>query len=162
MLATKLLIAFLSCVAGTLFGLALSKRLTRRRRYFEELISLINLLESDLRFKQENISILLDASTAHSVSKVRTNALEFIAYAGGGGALSVTKHDLTRREFAVVAEFFQSLGTLDLSTQLFVFDNYRTKLKEFYEAADRAERAMGKSYVKLGFLMGLAAGIMLL
>ena len=132
----KLTLLFMMTVTGTLIGVGLSKRLTGRRRYFEELISLINTLISDFKF---------------------------IAYASGDAKeLRLPRQELTEREYNFVTELFSALGTYDLDTQVFVLDNYKLKAEEFYATAKEQECRYGRTYVKLGFLFGLAAGIILL
>lgn len=156
----KLSLLFMLTVTGTLIGVGLSKRLTGRRRYFEELISLINALISDFKFKQSSVSMLLSSFKAVTVKPVVD---EFISYAAGDvKELRLPRQELTEREHNFVTEMFSALGTYDLDTQVFVLDNYKLKAEEFYAAAKEQERRYGKTYVKLGFLFGLAAGIVLL
>ena len=126
----KLFLLFSVTVLGTVSGLFFSKKLTRRRRYFEELILLINSLISDFRFKQSSVCDLLSSFTGNEIKP-------------------------TVNEFSV-------LGTYDLDTQVFVLDNYKLKAEEFYAAAKDKEERYGKTTVKLGFLLGLAVGIVLL
>lgn len=156
----KLTLLFMMTVTGTLIGVGLSKRLTGRRRYFEELISLINTLISDFKFKQCSVGILLSNFKA---AAVKPAVDEFIAYASGDvKELRLPRQELTEREYNFVTELFSALGTYDLDTQVFVLDNYKLKAEEFYATAKEQECRYGRTYVKLGFLFGLAAGIILL
>lgn len=156
----KLFLLFSLTALGTVTGLFFSKKLTRRRRYFEELILLINNLISDFRFKQSSVCDLLSSFEA---AEVKPTVNEFIRYVRGEDKeLKISKLDLSEREYVFVKEMFSVLGTYDLETQVFVLDNYRLKAEEFYAAAKDKEARYGKTIVKLGFLLGLAAGIVLL
>ena len=145
----KLTLLFMMTVTGTLIGVGLSKRLTGRRRYFEELISLINTLISDFKFKQSSVGILLSNFKA---AAVKPAVDEFIAYASGDvKELRLPRQELTEREYNFVTELFSALGTYDLDTQVFVLDNYKLKAEEFYATAKEQECRYGRTYVKLGF-----------
>ncbi len=159
-MTVKLTLMFMSAVVGTFIGLILSKRLTRRRRYFEEMISLINTLIGDFRFKQNSVTSLLKSFSA---DETKSTVEEFIAYVDSSGSeLKLSKQDLTKREHNVVYEMFSALGTYDLDTQVFMLDSYKKKFEEFYGAAKDSEERYGKVYVKLGFLFGLGLGLVLL
>ena len=54
---------------------------------------------------------------------------------------------------------FSVLGTYDLETQVFVLDNYKAKLSEFYTAAREKESRYAATAIKLGLLIALAAGV---
>lgn len=156
----KLTLLFMLTIAGTVIGLIPSKRLTRRRRYFEELISFINMLIGDFKFRQNSVAELVGSFES---AELKPTLNEFTAYASGvGDKLELTRRDLSEREFIVVKEMFSALGTYDLDTQVFMLDNYKQKAEEFYAAAKEKELKYGKTYVKLGLLFGLAAGLILL
>lgn len=159
-MTVKLTLMFMSAVVGTFIGLMLTKRLTRRRKYFEELILLVNTLIGDFRFKQNSVSSILKSFSADAI---KSTVAEFTAFADGAEReLKLSRQDLTKREYNVVYEIFSALGTYDLDTQVFMLDSYKTKLNEFYEAAKDTESRYGKVYVKLGFLFGLGLGLILL
>ena len=160
LMTIKLFLLFSLTVLGTVSGLFFSKKLTRRRRYFEELILLINSLISDFRFKQSSVCDLLSSFTGN---EIKPTVNEFIRYAKGEDReLKLSKQELSEREYGFVKEMFSVLGTYDLDTQVFVLDNYKLKAEEFYAAAKDKEERYGKTTVKLGFLLGLAVGIVLL
>lgn len=156
----KFFIVFLSATAGTFIGLIFSNRMTRRRKFFEELISFTNSLASDLKFKQSMISEIISVQIKNYSGKLKDLLDEYVFYLKNGGDLKLSKFDMSQREYSTVVEFFTSIGTLDLDTQLFVFENHKTKFSEYYKASEKQEKNFGKTAVKLGFLGGLAVGIM--
>lgn len=159
-MTVKLTLMFMSAVVGTFIGLILTKRLTRRRKYFEELILLVNTLIGDFRFKQNSVSSILKNFSADAT---KSTVAEFTTFADGAEhELKLSRQDMTKREYNVVYEMFSALGTYDLDTQVFMLDTYKTKLNEFYEAAKDMEARYGKVYIKLGFLFGLGLGLVLL
>lgn len=147
-------------VLGTVAGLTYSKRLAFRRRYFEETISLINSISGDIRFRQSSVSTLISDCEYRAI-KPAVDA--FLRYASGEmQILKIPKQELTVREHNVIYEMFSVLGTYDLETQMFVLDNYKIKINEFYVAAKEKESKYAATAVKLGLLIGLAAGIVVL
>lgn len=148
----------LCCGAGALVGVLASRRLSARRRYFEETIALINSLIGDFRFRQTNISELL---SSFGGKQIRGTLNEFVAYASGKTpTLKLSRGVLTEREHKYVTEMFSALGTYDLDTQVFMLDGFKLKAEEFYAAARDKEARQGGVCVKLGALLGAAVGIM--
>ena len=92
----KLFLLFSVTVLGTVSGLFFSKKLTRRRRYFEELILLINSLISDFKLKQSSVCDLLSSFTGN---EIKPTVNEFIRYAKGEDKeLKLSKQELSERD----------------------------------------------------------------
>lgn len=157
-MAAKIALLVSAAIAGGFIGLAVSRRMSERRKYFEELICLINSLISDFRFRQTTVAELVGAYKGKATER---NLGEFAAYAAGEkDALELSRGCLTAREHAFVSELFSEIGTYDLDTQVFVLDNYKQKADEFYSAAREREKKYGAAAVKLGLLAGAAVGLM--
>lgn len=156
----NILFSILFGVVGALIGMYFSNRLARRRCYFEGMIMLVNDFSSDIRFRQTNLSDIL---SSQSNSAIKNNVSEFASFVDGKTEkLLITRGDLTRREYEAVKAFFSDLGTYDLSTQIIVLENHKQKFNEFYEAARKKEKEQAGMSVKLGFMLGLAIGIMVM
>lgn len=156
----KLALVSAFAILGTVAGRTYSRRLSLRRRYFEEMISLINSVTGDIKFRQ---SPLVELVTESEYKAIKPAIDAFVSYVSGKTAsLQLPKQELADREYVVVNEMFSALGTYDLTTQVFVLDNYKTKLTEFYLAAKEKENRYSATAVKLGLLIGLAAGVVVI
>ncbi len=156
----KLTLISAFAILGMVAGRAYSKRLTARRRYFEEMILLVNSITGDIKFRQSPVAELV-TECEYKAIKPATDA--FVRYAAGETKpLKLPKQELTDREYSVINEMFSALGTYDLETQVFVLDNYKAKLSEFYSAAREKESRYAATAIKLGLLIGLAAGVVAL
>lgn len=153
----KLTLIAVFAILGTVAGRAYSKRLTVRRRYFEEMISLINSIIGDIKFRQSPVAELVAEG---EYKAIKPASVAFVRYVSGEmKSLKIPKQELTDREYSVINEMFSVLGTYDLETQVFVLDNYKAKLSEFYTAAREKESRYAATAIKLGLLIGLAAGV---
>ncbi len=155
----KILLLILLTAAGGFGGVCVGKRSVRRRQYFEQIITLINSLISDFSFRQSNVCEILRSMELPALS---VHIEEFCAYASGGNELKLSRLDLKDREYSSVYELFSALGTYDLTTQVYVLENYKTKMNEFYVECREKEKKSASTCVKLGALLGLACGVMIL
>ena len=156
-----ILVTFAFAVLGAVVGNQIHKKYKARRLYFQQLLSLINLLISDFSFRQSKLkSVIIDfEKTAGVEMKIHCN--EFINSINGD-KLSLSKLLLTSEEHLTVEKFFTALGTLDLDTQLGQLNAYKDKFNEYYQTSKAGEEKYGKPSVKLGFLLGLGCGILIL
>lgn len=157
---TKLLIVFFAAISGIMAGLALSKRIALRERFFDELVRVIDRLISDIKFSQAKIEVIIGeyVSSSHNLSKNLAEYKQFL----DGGELKLSRGVLTKREYRLVNEFFERLGALDLDTQIKELENRKAGFSEILEGAKTKNKKYGKALVKLGFLSGLLIGILLL
>ena len=156
-------ILLIACtLLGGVVGWLISQRKIRKRKYFEQLVYLLNAIACDIRFKQPQLLRLLDETTPKT-SNLRVNVEEFISYAEGKNAeLTLSKQDLNEREFTFICELFSTLGRYDLATQLDMLSALRAKAEEFYSVAQREEKMKSVPAMKLGLLAGLLLGILLM
>lgn len=156
-----ILVAFTFAVLGAVVGNQICKKYTSRRLYFQDLLSLINLLISDFSFRQSKLkSVILDFEKSAS-EQMKVHCNEFIKCISGD-ELSLSKLRLTSEEHLTVEKFFTALGTLDLDTQLGQLNAYKDKFNEYYLSCKASEERYGKPSVKLGLLLGLGCGILIL
>ncbi len=158
----KTFVMVLCTVVGGAIGWQISARTVRKRRYFEELIYLINSLVCDISFKQTSLAQLISEKTLESVV-IKQNVDEFLRYATGENKrLKISKRDLNESEYIFINELFSALGRYDLNTQVYVLEGYRRKAEEFYSEAKRMEDKRSKPAKKLGILVGMTVGILFL
>ena len=163
-MGVKSIIVLCCIVAGTCAGKTVGSALTAKRLYFEELEKLARTLCGDFRFRRTPICELLsEQSDGIKSVTLKKNVTEFIAYAsGGGGDLKLGVVGFSAREKRVIYDFFVSLGRYDLETQTFVLSGISEKLGEFVASAAEVEKRWAGLAVKLGFLTGACAGILIL
>ena len=160
-MTTKLLMVALSMVAGTMGGLILSKRLSRRAEYFDALLNLNNLIISEVKFRKSTTKAILSEFVKTSNSPLNSTLNEYIL-CGDISKLTISKGVLTKAEAAEIKKFLLSLGTADSVTQIFELENYKVKFIQMKEAAFEKRKKYGGMYVKLGFLLGIAIGIIII
>ncbi len=158
MLALLLMFAF--SFLGYLIGNRLALRLSDKRRYFEELISLIERLNGDFRFRQSSVCELINKQKFKS-ELLNRNLSEFCAFAQGETAtLNLCSSNLNESERKCVFEMFSALGRYDLDTQLIILQDFKDKIEGFYQKAVVQENKMSGAYRKIGALCGLMIGIL--
>ena len=74
----------------------------------------------------------------------------------------LTKGVLKQAEIPEVQGFLSSLGSLDSDTQIFELEVYKEKFSAASAAAAEKSDKLSAMYIKLGFFLGLALGIVLL
>lgn len=158
---TKLLIIFLCITAATMVGFSLSKKCKQREKYFEEILLLINTLICDMKFRKDSLKILLSGFCAEKNNKLKVNILEYIDYIDSKKELNLSKGNLSVSEFENIKTFFTCLGTSDADTQIYELENYKQRFSDYYTLAKEKNTKYGGLYIKLGFLIGLAIGIIL-
>ena len=159
-MSTSLFMVFMACVAGVMGGLVLSNRTRNRERYFAELLNLMDRLISDISFLQQPVDQILKMFECKSVH-LSKNISEYLDFTQGCD-FSFSGTVLTKREAEIIKDFFDRLGTLDLNSQLNELSAKRSLFAQFHAAAEKRNNSFGKAYIKLGFLAGLAVGILLI
>lgn len=159
-MAIKFVLILAFVALGTTVGVAYSGRLTSRRRYFEEIVALINSISGDIKFRQATVATIVSEGEYKAI-KPTTDA--FVRYVTNESKdLKIPRQELSEREYTVIVELFSALGTYDLDTQLFVLDNYKAKINEFYASAKDKENKYAATAIKLGVLIGLGVGVVVL
>ena len=160
-LITRLFIAAVSSVAGSLGGLFFSKRLKARAEYYDALIRFINHILSEVRFRKNPIKAIVQDFMNIGETPLTKNLSEYSSAADPKNP-ALSRGVLKPAEAGEIKLFLSSLGTLDSETQVFELDAYKEKFSlHARKTADRREK-FSSMYVKLGFFAGLAAGILIL
>ena len=156
----KLMLMLMAAAAGTMIGLACYKRGAEREKYFNDIVALAVSMICDIRFTQKDIVTLVNNFEPTS-SVMKCHIAEF----GQGiatGKIVLSRHGLKESEFAAVNDLFLNLGRFDSETQIFQLEGARDKLKLCGERVAERNKKYGKIQIKLGFMIGLAVGILLL
>ena len=148
-------------------GLFFSKRSAGRVRYFAGLVELIDELKRNLMFRKDKLVVFLDGITPESKLLVR-HIDKFKLYVtgqaegGGDGKSGFDKGFLKDSELAAVQKFFFGLGAGDSATELEALQSHKDYFSGIYAKHKANNDRLGSAYTKLGFLAGLAAGILLI
>ncbi len=163
-MGVKFALAACLAVAGGCLGKYAVSSIKERRRYLDDLVGLASALSADVTFRRTHLSELLRDYTKTSTSELLAkNVEEFLAYAsGGGGDLALTSTRLNGDEKRAAREFFTSLGKYDSATQSKVIDGEREKLEVLARKAAEQDGKWSSLAVKLGFLFGACAGVLVM
>jgi len=143
---------------GAMAGLYFSKRLTKRANYFDSLMELLNLFMSEMKFKKTTTKQVLAEFQDRGKTPLNININEYID-CNDFSSLKLSKGILTDSERNEVKKFFLSLGTSDSHTQIFELENFRERFSQMQNQAQEKRKKYGSMSIKLGFLAGLAVGI---
>jgi len=146
---------------GAVVGLYFSKRLQRRAAYFDALMDLINLFLSEMKFKKTTTKQVLTEFRDRAKTPLNTNLTEYIDCTDFSN-LKLSKGGLTISERAEVNKFLLSLGTSDSHTQIFELENFKEKFSQMQNIAQEKRKKYAPMCIKLGFLAGLAIGIIII
>lgn len=158
-----MLIAIILCVVGGAIGWTYSQRLVKRRKYFEQLSELLVLLSADVGFAQSDVATLLKRYRSDCGTELSRNLDEYLRFVGGETPEpDISRHLLTDSEFIFIKAFFSALGRYDLFTQLRLLERDKMRADEFLARSRERETRQASSAIKLGALLGLMVGIVIL
>jgi len=158
---TRFLIAASLSAAGAMGGLFFSKRLKTKADYYVALIDFINHTLTQIKFRKDPIKKIIQNFVNLGDSPLNKNLLEYIE-ADTPQLLLLSKGILKAGEIEEVKQFLVSLGTLDSVTQICELEAYKEKFSQSVVIANEKKRVFSGMYVKLGFLAGLALGIIII
>ena len=157
----RFLIIAISMALGAVVGLYFSKRLTRRAAYFDALMDLVNLFLSEMKFRKTTTKQVVAEFRDNSKTPLNTNLTEYINCTDFSN-LKLSKGLLTENERIDVKKFLLSLGTSDSHTQIFELENFKDRFLQMQNTAQEKRKKYASLYIKLGFLAGLALGIIII
>lgn len=157
-LSTKLLLVALSSAAGLFFGAFFSNSLKRKRDFFCELLAFIDSVFNDVSFKQDGVRTVAESFASTCKSKMKSVLEQYVLSPDAEPSLSF----LSTEEVRVVSDFFSGLGKADIYTEKTELMNTRSKIEELCSFYGRKCDSNCAMFLKLGLLIGLAFGILIL
>ena len=158
---TKFVIAAVAAAAGSMGGLFFSKRLKTRAGYYRALTGFISHILSEVKFRKNPLKTIVSDYIKLGETPLNKNLSEYLNAADPKN-LSLTKGSLKTAELAEVKNFLSSLGALDSATQVCELEAYKEKFSALALHTAQVRDKHSSMYVKLGFFIGLAAGILVL
>jgi len=167
----NLFITFICIALGTMSGLYFSKRSQAKVRYYAGMVGLCDALRRNLMFRRDKLPLFLAEHKPEE--KLLEKHLQKFGLFVGGELLPpkiegekeksyLERGYLKQNELEQVQKFLEGLGAGDSATEIEGIDSYRELFAELHAKYKASNDKMGTAYTKLGFLGGLAAGIVLL
>jgi len=154
----KIIIIFVCACAGCLVGLFFYKRYKARNLYFADIVELIQTLIVDVRYRQDGLITVLREYQA-SIKSDFANTIECFLQ---GNIDSYKLSLLKKAEIQKVIKFFNSLGKIDSGTQLLILNGQLEKFTKCSNNAKGLFAKYGSTFIKLGFLLGMGFGIIIM
>jgi len=158
---TRFLLAAAASALGAMVGLYFSKRLKQKANYYGALIDFINHTLTQIKFRKDPIKKIMHDFVSFADTPLNKNLQEYIEAAAPEN-LHLSRGILKKAELAEVKQFLLSLGTLDSTTQIFELEAYKEKFASTKTHFGDKRKTYSSMYVKLGFLAGLAVGIIII
>ncbi len=145
---------------GCFIGLAIAKKNRERERYYKSLVELCARIISFISFKEERIEEILRGAEVSSAA-LKRNIASYLAYIGGE-EFKLECDLISKAEREEVKDFFLVLGKFDAETQVAEVRRRQSEFESRLGAISRKNDRQGNMYVKLVFLSGLLAAILLI
>lgn len=161
-MSLKLLTVFICAAVGTCCGFLIMKNYKRNCLYFKDLCDLIGELKRNISYRRDSAASILSRFETDSALLER-NISEYLAFAHSkSDAPDISRGFLPSDVFGDINAFFTSLGKSDGKSQLDELEMYDKKFTALCDKATVKSNKYGTLSVKLGFLFGLAVGILFL
>ena len=131
-----------------------------RRQYYSALTEFTGALESNLSFRQEKLSDVVDEFAKKTNAVFAEQLKNFGDYIAGRGEFIITC-SAARKDGGLAESFFKNIGTVDIFTQKEALKSYKTQFDERLKICAAEEKNKGMMMLKVFTLAGLAAGILL-
>lgn len=156
----ELFIIVLAAFGGFMIGLALTKRGKERELYYKDVVKFCSHLINNISFKSDKLSSVLDSAEVKS-GALNKNLAEYKAYIAGS-EFNMSENCLTKFEALSVRDFFLELGRYDGDTQLTELKRRKGEFEQKFSELKINNDKYGNMYIKLGLLLGMLVGILLI
>lgn len=159
---TRLLLVFLCAAVGTVIGYFILRSYRREFEYHDGVCALIGELKRNIAYRRDPATSVLDAFKAES-ALLQKNIEEYVRFARGKeGAPEISRGFLDADGYRAVSGFFGGLGHSEEGTQTKELDSYLKTFETMRDQAQKKCKVQGAVAVKLGFLLGLGVGILII
>lgn len=161
-MSVKILLLFVCAAIGTLCGYLIMKKYKRRAEYLDGLCGLIDALSRNVSYRRDSAVKAISAIETGS-TLLKKHIAEYGDYAVGKvAAPDISKGFLDDGTYDKVREFFGSIGSFDGATQINELKMYTELFGGLRAEADEKYGKYGAFSVKIGFLIGLLIGVLVL
>lgn len=161
-MTTKIFLMFLCTAVGTFCGYSVLLSHKRNYVYLDGVCDVINALKQNLSYKKDALPVALGRINVTS-RQLKKNIEEYISFASGqSDKRDISRGFLSQSTYNAVTELFGAIGGSDESSQSRGLDALYTRFDKLRSAAETKYKKFGPVAVKLGFLIGLGTGVLIL
>lgn len=158
----KLILIVALIVLCGYIGFGLSRYYVNRRKFFEELVMLMEKLSLDINFTKDKLTDILLSQKINSKS-LSLLVNNFIAILDGPELNFEALFDgikfLSEDEKGIILSFFKSLGRFDVELQTLQIFQYRERLQDILKVCEEKERKYSPMFIKLALMFGAVIGL---
>ncbi len=161
-MTTKLLLLFLFMGMGTFCGYAVMLSMRRRYTYLNGVCKIIGDIKRNVAYRKDSLSGMLAGVDCES-AQLKKNVEEFIQYVDGkADKPQFSRGFLPKDIYDKAVDLFTSIGKSDGPTQIEQLTVFEKDFSKLCAESKKKYTDLGGVAVKLGFLLGLGVGILIL
>ena len=153
----KIIFVLLCATLGAYVGIYFKKRVDKKSLYFKDALSFCEYFKHDLTYKQSKLKALI-AEYSYLSEDFRKDIQSFSENFQSNIKLA---DFLLANEKNEIRTFFDSLGKVDINTQLSLLEENKSRIESLVTKYKTKSEKEGKLFVKLGLLGGLCLGVLL-
>ncbi len=153
----KFIFILLWGTAGAYVGILLKKRLSVKKNYFTDVFEFCENFKHNLTYKQNKLKDFADEFDYTSIDFKK----DFNCFLQSGNSNITLLSTLNEEEKCEIKKLFDSLGNVDIQTQLSLIEERKCIMEKFNKKYKEKVDKEGKLYIKLGLLFGLCVGVLL-
>lgn len=158
-----IILIFLVCVS---IGYFLSRKYSSRKKFFAELVMLLEKLDTDINFSKQKLAEIFKGFNANS-KELATLKQNFLNYLSSNEQLAKDKLFegitlLKDEERETIFRFFEELGKLDVYNQTKQLSASKERFQSFCNTACEEAKKFCPLYIKLGIVVGLLVAVLLI
>ena len=158
----KLFLLFLCVAAGTFCGYMILLSYKKNYSYLDGVCGMIGALKQNLSYKKDAVPKVLGELKVGS-AQLQKNINEYIGFTvGHSDKRVISRGFLPQSTYHGVTDLFEAIGGSDESSQNARLDALTLRFNKLRLDAERKYKTMGSVAVKLGFLIGLGVGVLVL
>ncbi len=154
----KLALGIIFLVGCTFLGYYFSRKYVIKREFYCDFYDFNKKIKSEISFAQKSLIEIVDKSSGRK-GVFYSNICGFL---NEKKDISLDKNIFSQEETDFFNSYLESLGGLDKKTQLDFLNDANEKLEKFKNDSKDEEKKYKSLYIKMGFLIGLIALIILL
>ncbi len=154
----NLVLGVISLIFCTWLGYNLSKKFSKRREFYDDFSSFNYNLINEISFMQNSLPIIIEKykeKSSYFYKSLRDKVINKID-------VNLDNKIFSNEEIVFFNDYLRGLGKSDKKTQINFLENAKTYLKNISSKTTEEEKKYKSLYIKIGFLIGLIALIILL
>jgi hypothetical protein len=153
----NLILGICVLIISTYFGTCFSKKYTERKVFYNDFNEFNNSVKNEINYSQNTIMTILSKNNEQKSDFYITTKSFF-----DKGDISFEKKYISKDEKNFFIDYLKTIGNGDRITQTKFVESASEQLKDKLKSAENDEKKYKKTYIKLGFLIGLISLIILL